>query len=617
MLARVQDVDGVALVAFVAEGAEHLAGHDLGEAVDGVQRGAQFVAHIGQELALGLIGRLGAHHGLLVLPRQLGQFLLALLQLAHGQLQSVGGLFALHLLTLDDGDVGGRDHGPAVAREALGHLQPAAVGQLDLAHAGAAGGRGLVLADGQGGDAVQLFLLGAPLEVAGLESEGVLESLVPQDQPAVAVEQDEGVRHAFDGVAQAVLGGLGLGLGASGLGDVQGHAHEMVIAVRAALARGLAAQLHPQGRLVRGVHAEGDLHLAVGLGLAQGVLHRLTVPGIYALDDLIGGDDAAPAEAEHARHDVGHHHLVPVQVPFPDAAARGLDGGVEASFGVGPDAGGAARPAFLEQHKGAQPQTQTQRADQDPGVAEQGHQAPACRRGGGDDGGRGGLRVHGGQAQLAPGVDAAALRVLGQGFGGQPQGRGGLVAQGGRGRSDDEAVGVDDADGQTLPGQGGGGREIRRGEASDHGAAAGCLKPQQQGLAVPGSGQGVAFRGLRRPEGAGFGAGRREDVAPLGDDGVGWTRRVGAGLLHGVKRARRRGDQGADRSGQADHGAGGVGVQARGGQFRTGLERLGHGGGLLPRAVSGLTGIEQGVDRQAERSDKHSDAHPDGHAQTG
>ncbi|MOA39809.1 hypothetical protein D3C78_1616170 [compost metagenome] len=47
VLARLVDVGGVTLVATVAQGAEHLAGHDLGEAVDGVQRGAQLVAHIG------------------------------------------------------------------------------------------------------------------------------------------------------------------------------------------------------------------------------------------------------------------------------------------------------------------------------------------------------------------------------------------------------------------------------------------------------------------------------------------------------------------------------------------------------------------------------------------
>ena len=64
-------------------------------------------------------------------------------------------------------------------------------------------------------------------------AEGVLERPIPQDQPAMAIEQDESVGDAFDGVAQAILGGLGLGLGAAGFGDVQSHAHEMIMAVLA------------------------------------------------------------------------------------------------------------------------------------------------------------------------------------------------------------------------------------------------------------------------------------------------------------------------------------------------------------------------------------------------
>ena len=51
-----------------AELAEHLPGHDLGKADDGVQRRAQLVAHIGEEAALGAACRLGMLLRLLEAP---------------------------------------------------------------------------------------------------------------------------------------------------------------------------------------------------------------------------------------------------------------------------------------------------------------------------------------------------------------------------------------------------------------------------------------------------------------------------------------------------------------------------------------------------------------------
>ena len=80
VLAGAEDVLRVFLVALVAERAEHLADHDLGEAVDGVERRAQLVAHIGQELALGLVGALGADLFRLVFVRQFGGLLAAALE---------------------------------------------------------------------------------------------------------------------------------------------------------------------------------------------------------------------------------------------------------------------------------------------------------------------------------------------------------------------------------------------------------------------------------------------------------------------------------------------------------------------------------------------------------
>jgi hypothetical protein len=105
VLARRQNVLGIASVAGIAQGAEHLADHDLREAVDGVQRRAQLVAHIGQEFALGLVGALGAHLLGLVLARKFGELLLP--------------ASACLFLAFHGGDVGGREHHAAFGRRPL------------------------------------------------------------------------------------------------------------------------------------------------------------------------------------------------------------------------------------------------------------------------------------------------------------------------------------------------------------------------------------------------------------------------------------------------------------------------------------------------------------------
>ncbi len=348
VLARAQDIGGVALVAGVAERAEHLAGHDLGEPVDGVQRRAQLVAHVGQELALGLVGRLGPDLGRLVLAGQLGQLVLAGLQLVDHQPQLVGGPAAVLFLPFDRGDVRRRDHRAAVAGEPLGQLQPASVVQLDLAHPGAAGRGRLVGLDRQGGDLVQLVLGRPRPQGAALEREGVLEGLVPQHQPAMAVEQDKGVGDALDGVAQANLRGLGARLGYPGLGHVHGHAHDLAIAVAAALAAGVAAGVDPAHRPVGRVDPEADLEHAEGGGLAQGVLHPLAVAGMNAAEHRLGRGLPALGQAQQGGHEVRQADLVAGQVPFPDPAPGRLDRHAEAALGGRPDAIGSRRPAALQ-----------------------------------------------------------------------------------------------------------------------------------------------------------------------------------------------------------------------------------------------------------------------------
>jgi hypothetical protein len=73
--AAVHDIAAIFVIFLRAQLAEHSRFHDLGKADDGVQRRAQFVAHIGEEFGLGAVGVLGA--GLLfgIFLREFGELL--------------------------------------------------------------------------------------------------------------------------------------------------------------------------------------------------------------------------------------------------------------------------------------------------------------------------------------------------------------------------------------------------------------------------------------------------------------------------------------------------------------------------------------------------------------
>jgi len=55
-----ENVVAIFLILLRTQRPEHAAFHDLGKSNDGIERRAQLVAHIGEELGLGLIGFLGA-----------------------------------------------------------------------------------------------------------------------------------------------------------------------------------------------------------------------------------------------------------------------------------------------------------------------------------------------------------------------------------------------------------------------------------------------------------------------------------------------------------------------------------------------------------------------------
>ena len=322
------------------------------------------MAHIGQELALGLVGALGAELFGLVLAGQFGQLFLAVLEVDHGLAQRVLVDPARLFLGLQRGDVGGGDHQAAFGRGALGDLHPAAVDQLGLAHALAAAQGLELLAHGQLGLSLQLLARHAGLQNVRFQAEEAAIVAVAHQEAPVAVPQDEGFRDAFDSVAQAGFGGLGAGLGQAFLGHVEGHADDPRIAALGRLAEALAARVDPHRPAGRQAgHPERHIETAIDRGSAERFAQAIAVAFGDAVQHLLAVHHAA-APAEQGRGDVGHEDPVGFQIPLPDAAAGGLDGQAEALLAVGIGRVEAFDAARLSQQHQAQREGRGQRNDQ-------------------------------------------------------------------------------------------------------------------------------------------------------------------------------------------------------------------------------------------------------------
>ena len=107
------DVTAVLVVLLGAERPEHARLHDLGKSDDGVERRAQLVAHIGQELGFGLVRVFGPGLFLGILAGEFGELLgldlervLGNLQVGHGRLELALAVDQLGFVQLDRGDVG-------------------------------------------------------------------------------------------------------------------------------------------------------------------------------------------------------------------------------------------------------------------------------------------------------------------------------------------------------------------------------------------------------------------------------------------------------------------------------------------------------------------------------
>ena len=139
VLPALVDVAAILAVFLCAERAEHARLHDLGESDDGIERRAQLMAHIGEELRLGLVGLLGPGLLLGIFVGEVGELvglvLQRLLRGAQVRNRPHQPLLALHqpfFVRLDGGDVGADRDIAAVLGAPLADVQPAAVVELRL-----------------------------------------------------------------------------------------------------------------------------------------------------------------------------------------------------------------------------------------------------------------------------------------------------------------------------------------------------------------------------------------------------------------------------------------------------------------------------------------------------
>ena len=190
--------------------------HDLGEADDGIERGAQLVAHVGEELRLRLVGLLGAGLLLGIFLGEIGdllglalELLLRIAQIGDGGHQALLALHQLFFVQLDVGDVGADRNIAAVLGAPLADVQPAAVVELRLE--GARAGDLALAGDLRAHDRLAAgrdhrFVGRAGLDRLVRQVVQLLEIRVAQDEPVLRVPQHERLRDGLDGVAQAQIG---------------------------------------------------------------------------------------------------------------------------------------------------------------------------------------------------------------------------------------------------------------------------------------------------------------------------------------------------------------------------------------------------------------------------
>ncbi len=296
MLGAVEDVTDIFAILRAAERAEELLAHDLREADDGVERGAQLVADIGEEVRFRAAGDLG--------------------RLLRGEQRLLAGL--------QIGDVGADAHHRAVGGPVVADLDPAAVAQLQLerrarllAQLEAIGKPCLAFAvrhhDLTGIDqgANEVGEMRSGNDAVGDACEGHAELAVAEYEAIVGIEQGEAFGNALERLGQlglrldGALGGLGL------LGDVAGGAAE---AEEVAGQRGEDRQggyLEEAPRAVAMRHGDGVEREIDGLALRHGKAGEVEKGAADQLERLKAEDiaDARGDEGQRKRG-VGFPHPI-------------------------------------------------------------------------------------------------------------------------------------------------------------------------------------------------------------------------------------------------------------------------------------------------------------------
>ena len=301
MLAAVGDVGRIAEVAFVVHRAEHLVLHHFGESDDGVQGRAQFMAHVGEELAFGAAGLFR--------------------QIPRGPER----LFALFQLR----DVAHYGDRSPVLVGALAYLEPAPVPEIEFQRplrgtVGVALDPCIEVAPGLAGDkrpesVGELDERRAGVEMGGYVGEINPQLVVAQHQPIVAAEQGEALRNIVDRGAQALLrperafAGLGLG------GDVLRRATISLEGPGIVVEHRQAAQAE-QPRLAL---AAGDLEGEVAEGRAcrwtgkfAGVLGIALLEGAEV--EQVGAPDGARMQSQGLEDARGHEGQIEARIGLPD-----------------------------------------------------------------------------------------------------------------------------------------------------------------------------------------------------------------------------------------------------------------------------------------------------------
>ena len=329
-----QDVVAVLLILVGAEHAEHAAAHDLGEADDGVQRRAQFVAHIGEEFGFRLVGFLGAILFLRVFFGEVGELSLRALQVDHVGAQAGVVFDQLLLVLLDAGDVGADRDVAAVLGAALADVQPASVVELRFEGAGSRRLRAGLLQPGAH------FRHAADLDHGFIRRAGghrrirqfvqALEMRIAEHEAVFGVPQHEGFRNGLDRVAQPQVGLHGLLGEALLFGDVDRDADQ----VQAAVGRGVAElAAHPQPDPVAAgvLHAEGLVDVVeLACDHLVGDREQVDVVGFHQRVDFAEGEEVvAGVEPEHREHRCRPEDPAAGEVPVPQSAAAAVERGVD------------------------------------------------------------------------------------------------------------------------------------------------------------------------------------------------------------------------------------------------------------------------------------------------